>query len=179
MKRGVIELAVFFIIAFVFLIFLMSDQEKTANLQHELSFWKDYSSKMQDSYLNCNSEKDSLFNSMNENQAYFDAKLRETEISLYSKRDYYDWERIIWDVAIRKEYEKDIYDCTQFSKDSKKELEKAGYSVTCIYGEYHKGDEWIKHDWLELSIPIDATAGAIIDSSMKENYRIIERGVCR
>jgi transglutaminase/protease-like cytokinesis protein 3 len=76
------------------------------------------------------------------------------------------------------------YDCTQFSKELVKRLNKEGFKANCVAGLYLDGDKRIKHTWVEVKLlnqtyPIEATLGMFIDNeTYVKDYRKSSNGVC-
>ena len=96
--------------------------------------------------------------------------------------------QIALDVADSHTYSKTypkIYDCTDFSKELIKQLNKSGYQSKCLFG-YYKGKglhTWvlvnINYDGLFIQLPIESTSGELIGyDDYILNYRKISEGRC-
>jgi hypothetical protein len=64
-------------------------------------------------------------------------------------------------------YQRNIFDCTQFSQRFNSEMDKLGIKNICVFG-YYKCDGLSLHNWSEIelngkTIRVDATNGYVID----------------
>lgn len=99
---------------------------------------------------------------------------------------------IAQNISSSHEYIRNVYDCTQFSRDLVRELKNQNITSYCV-GSYMKNwtdenkTQWkqkLLHTWVEAQVngtiyPIEATRGYIIDENIyKRDYVITERGVC-
>lgn len=82
-------------------------------------------------------------------------------------------------------YTEDIYDCSEFSRDTVYMLKLINISAYCVTGEFVEiNGKSYKHTWVETIIDnqtygIEATNGYIIDDKeYKERYKPSNYGVC-
>jgi hypothetical protein len=100
-------------------------------------------------------------------------------------------QEVAYNNANAREYVLWKYDCTDFSKDLVKELNKTlNISAYCVFGETIPREGYYLHTWVEVNlsgriIPIEATNGEVLinetgyyDDYYKENYKILKRGLC-
>jgi hypothetical protein len=91
-------------------------------------------------------------------------------------------EKIAFDVAIEKEYELHVYDCTEFSEELGKRLRAIGYNAYCVFGRWEI-PEYKKHTWIEINIDgelleVESTGGYIIPEEDFKEYTIKSKGKC-
>jgi hypothetical protein len=93
---------------------------------------------------------------------------------------------IALNVSQSHEYELNVFDCTDFSKELIKRLTAWNYKADCIAG-FNDNADYKPHTWVEVElngeyIQIEATTGEVIISQDKdstfEGYRIWKRGLC-
>ena len=66
------------------------------------------------------------------------------------------------------EYNKDFYNCVDYSLELKRRLLDKGFNAKLAYGTLNKNKN-NKHIWVILEVPIEATTGKIL-SPMEYNY---------
>jgi ABC-type lipoprotein release transport system permease subunit len=91
---------------------------------------------------------------------------------------------ISYNISNNTQYQVNIYDCKNYSRDLKTALENIGLKPYCVTGITTNGSNWGRHEWIELNfkgviIPIEATAGYIISNEEYDSdYKITDRGFC-
>jgi len=94
-------------------------------------------------------------------------------------------EEIAWEVATEREYKLHVYDCTQFSKKLKRELQKEGFKTQCTAGRYLGETNYPDHTWVsvfinETRIEVEATNGFVIrPEEFEEFYNKKWEDLCR
>ena len=91
-------------------------------------------------------------------------------------------EKIAFDVAMEREYELHVYDCTEFSEELGKRLRAIGYNAYCVFGRWEV-PEYKKHTWVEINIDgelleVESTGGYIISEEEFKEYTIKSKGRC-
>ena len=85
-------------------------------------------------------------------------------------------EKIAEEIASANEYKLHSYDCTEFSKALKNELQSLGYKAQCTAGNNWDYD-YTNHTWVSVWVQdkryeIEATQGYIIPDDLYESYEV-------
>ena len=93
-------------------------------------------------------------------------------------------EQTAQNVSRSHEYIQNKFDCTEFSQELVKQLQKQNISAYCVWGMYEDEDGIVSHLWVESlinnqTIPVEATGGFIIPQQIyKKYYTILKKGIC-
>lgn len=180
--RGLIEGIILAYLVIVGTILFIHEEQRIAYLYEKLDNADYHYSLLQKAYFNSAERQQKILDNVEENYKWYDAQMSNCQKELNTRRPIYLWEQIAGENADLDLYVKDQYDCTQFAKELRTLLKQEGYEPVCVYGKTYEPEtkEWIRHDWVELPIYIEATTGIVITpEDLKQNYEIIQRGVCR
>jgi hypothetical protein len=73
-------------------------------------------------------------------------------------------------VAENHVYEKQIYDCDDYSRELVKRLQSDGYESYYCQGTYSNGINTVEHAWVKVVVYVEATSGKVINPVEYQGY---------
>lgn len=91
-------------------------------------------------------------------------------------------EETLRNVSESREYERGIYDCSEYSRQLVESLNEKGISAYCVVGLVEVEGKNYGHTWVEILIEdkkiiLESTSGIMIFNGT-ERYKPIQKGVC-